>query len=338
MVTKKLLAKQNIYGQKRITFSVYRLKVGAKFLIKGEKNMKKSVTFINGDLKMAGNLYLPEGFEESKKYSGIVVVHPGGGVKEQTAGVYAQKLSDNGFVALAFDASCQGESEGEPRLLEDPYARVEDVRCAIDYLTTLPYIDQEKIGALGICAGGGYAVSAAQTERRIKAVATVSAVDIGAMFRGEASVETQLQTLEAVAKQRTAEANGTEVNQLTWAPDTLEEINEDTPVLLREAYDYYRTPRAQHPNSTNRFKSTSMDKLMSFSASSQIGTYLTQPMLLIVGTEADTRGYSDQFYSLSNGPKELFEVEGATHIAMYDIPEYIGQAVPKLTDFFGKNL
>lgn len=212
------------------------------------------------------------------------------------------------------------------------------MRCAIDYLTTLPYIDQEKIGALGICAGGGYAVSVAQTERRIKAVATVSAVDIGAMFRGEASVETQLQTLEAVAKQRTAEANGTEVNQLTWAPDTLEEINEDTPVLLREAYDYYRTPRAQHPNSPNRFQFTSMDKLMSFSASSQIGTYLTQPMLLIVGTEADTRGYSDQFYSLSNGPKELFEVEGATHIDMYDIPKYVDQAVPKLTEFFGKNL
>ncbi|RBN37579.1 hypothetical protein DMN50_29760, partial [Priestia megaterium] len=98
------------------------------------------------------------------------------------------------------------------------------------------------------------------------------------------------------------------------------------------------TARAQHPNSTNRFKFTSVDKIMSFSASSQISIYLTQPMLLIVGTEADTRGYSDQFYALSNGPKELFEVEGATHIAMYDIPEYVGQAVPKLTDFFGKNL
>lgn len=300
--------------------------------------MKKSVTFKNGHLNMAGHLYLPKGFDENKKYPAVVSVHPGGGVKEQTAGLYAQKLSDKGFVMLAFDASCQGESEGEPRLLEDPYARVEDVRCAVDYLTTLPYVDQEKIGALGICAGGGYAVSAAQTERRIKAVATVSAVDIGAMFRGEVSVETQLQTLEAVAKQRTAEANGTEMNQITWAPDALEEINEDTPVLLREAYDYYRTPRVQHPNSTNRFQFTSMDKLMSFSASSQISTYLTQTMLLIVGTEADTRAYSEQFYALSNGPKELFWVEGATHIAMYDIPEYVGQAVTKLTEFFGGNL
>ncbi|MFS0907111.1 alpha/beta hydrolase [Priestia aryabhattai] len=300
--------------------------------------MKKSVTFKNGHLNMAGNLYLPEGYDESKKYSGIVVVHPGGGVKEQTAGVYAQNLSDNGFVALAFDASCQGESEGEPRLLEDPYARVEDVRCAVDYLTTLPYVDQEKIGALGICAGGGYVVAAAPTERRIKAVATVSAVDIGAMFRGEASVETQLQTLEAVAKQRTAEVNGAEAHFLTYAPDTLEEMDENTPVLMREAYDYYRTPRAQHPNSPNRFLFTSVDKLMAFSATTQISDYLTQPMLMIAGTEADTCAYSEKFYELSNGPKEIFWIEGATHIAMYDIPEYVGQAVTKLTEFFQKNI
>ncbi|PFK43354.1 hypothetical protein COD13_00005 [Priestia megaterium] len=287
---------------------------------------------------MAGNLYLPEGFDENKKYPAIVSVHPGGGVKEQTAGLYAQKLSNNGFVALAFDASCQGESEGEPRLLEDPYARVEDVRCAVDYLTTLPYVNQEKIGALGICAGGGYVVAAAPTERRIKAVATVSAVDIGAMFRGEASVETQLQTLEAVAKQRTAEVNGAEAHFLTYAPDTLEEMDENTPVLMREAYDYYRTPRAQHPNSPNRFLFKSVDKLMAFSATTQISDYLTQPMLLIAGTEADTRGYSEQFYELSNGPKELFWVKGATHIAMYDIPEYVDQSVNKLTEFFWENI
>ncbi|MBG9587127.1 alpha/beta hydrolase [Cytobacillus firmus] len=300
--------------------------------------MKKSVAFKNGQINIAGNLYLPEGFDENKKYSGIVVAHPGGGVKEQTAGLYAERLSNQGYISLAFDASCQGDSEGSPRLLEDPYARVEDVRCAVDYLTTLPYVDRDKIGALGVCAGGGYVVAATQTERRIKAVATVSAVDLGAMFRGEASVETQLQTLEAVANQRTAEANGTEVNLQTWAPDSQEDIDENTPMLMREAYDYYRTPRAQHPNSPNRFRFTSVDKILSFSASAQIGTYLTQPMLLIVGTEADTRGYSDQFYALSNGPKELFEVEGATHIAMYDIPEYVGQAVTKLSEFYGANL
>ncbi|WP_310232830.1 alpha/beta hydrolase [Brevibacillus nitrificans] len=286
---------------------------------------------------MAGDLYLPGGFEESKKYPALVTVHPGGGVKEQTAGLYAQNLANQGFVALAFDASYQGESGGEPRLLEDPTARVEDIRAAVDYLTTLPFVDEEKIGALGICAGGGYAVAAAQTERRIKAVATVSAVDIGAMFRGE-DAAANLQTLEAVAKQRTAEAKGAEAMFLNWAPNCAEEINENTAVLMREAYDYYRTPRAQHPNSTNRFLFSSLDKLMAFSASSQIGTYLTQPLLLVVGSEADTRSYSEHFYALSNGPKELFWVEGATHIAMYDIPEYVTQAVTKLTAFYGEHL
>ncbi|MDR7317135.1 fermentation-respiration switch protein FrsA (DUF1100 family) [Brevibacillus nitrificans] len=280
---------------------------------------------------------MPGGFEESKKYPALVTVHPGGGVKEQTAGLYAQNLANQGFVALAFDASYQGESGGEPRLLEDPTARVEDIRAAVDYLTTLPFVDEEKIGALGICAGGGYAVAAAQTERRIKAVATVSAVDIGAMFRGE-DAAANLQTLEAVAKQRTAEAKGAEAMFLNWAPNCAEEINENTAVLMREAYDYYRTPRAQHPNSTNRFLFSSLDKLMAFSASSQIGTYLTQPLLLVVGSEADTRSYSEHFYALSNGPKELFWVEGATHIAMYDIPEYVTQAVTKLTAFYGEHL
>ncbi|MED4572703.1 alpha/beta hydrolase [Brevibacillus agri] len=286
---------------------------------------------------MAGDLYLPARFDESKQYPAIVTVHPGGGVKEQTAGLYAQKLAEQGFVALAFDASCQGESEGEPRLLEDPAARVEDVRSAVDYLTTLPFVDEEKIGALGICAGGGYAVAAAPTERRIKAVATVSAVDIGAMFRGEDSAAA-LQTLEAVAKQRTAEAKGTDSLFLNWASNTLEESRQAPSVLMREAYDYYRTPRAQHPNSTNRFLFRSLDKVMAFSATTLISTFLTQPLLLIAGSEADTHSYSEQFYALSNGPKELFWVEGATHIAMYDIPEYVGQAVTKLAEFFGKNL
>ncbi len=299
--------------------------------------MKTSITFKNGLLHMAGDLYLPTDFDEAKKYAAVVTVHPGGGVKEQTAGLYAQRLAEQGYVALAFDASYQGESGGEPRLLEDPFARVEDVRSAVDYLTTLPFVDAEKIGALGICAGGGYAVAAAQTERRIKAVATVSAVDIGAMFRGEDSAAA-LQTLEAVGKQRTAEATGTEAMFLHWAPNSLEERAQATSVLMQEAYDYYRTPRAQHPNSTNRFLFSSLDKLMAFSATTNIGTFLTQPLLLIAGSEAGTRSYSEQFFALSNGPKELFWVDGATHIAMYDIPEYVAQAVTKLTAFFGENL
>ena len=118
----------------------------------------KSIKFRNGSIEMAANLFLPEGFSESKKYPAIAVAHPGGGVKEQTAGLYASKLAEEGFVTLAFDASYQGESSGEPRQLENPSTRVEDISAAIDYLTTLPYVDRDSIGVLGICAGGGYAV------------------------------------------------------------------------------------------------------------------------------------------------------------------------------------
>jgi fermentation-respiration switch protein FrsA (DUF1100 family) len=197
-----------------------------------------SVIFNKGSLKIAGNLYLPEKMEPNKKYPAIVVVHPGGGVKEQTAGLYAQKLSQQGFIALAFDAAHQGASEGFPRFLEDPAARVEDIRSAVDYLTTLSYVEADKIGALGICAGGGYAISAAQTEHRIKAVAGVSAVDIGLTFRtgwdGKGSLADQIKTLEAVAKQRTAEANGTDPMYVHYVPE-VNELTEKTEPDLREA-------------------------------------------------------------------------------------------------------
>lgn len=290
---------------------------------------------------MKGNLYLPENFDETRTYPAIVCVHPGGGVKEQVSGLYAEKLSEQGFIALAFDASHQGESGGKPRLLEDPATRVEDVRSAVDYLTTLSYINNDKIGAIGICAGGGYAINAAQTEHRIKAVASISAVDIGAMFRGEGSggtAEANVKTLEAVAAQHTAEANGEEPMYMTYVPDSPEGFDENTLVLMKEGYEYYRTERGQHPNSTNKFLFTSFDKIMAFSAFAQIGTLLSQPLLVIAGSEADTKGFSEQAYAMTNGPKEILLVEGATHIAMYDTPEYVKQAVEKLKEFFEKYL
>ena len=110
---------------------------------------------------IAANVYFPANFDKSKKYAAVVVSHPGGGVKEQTAGLYASKLAENGLIAIAFDRSYQGESTGEPRQLENPYVSTEDVSAVIDYLTTLPYVDQEKIGAMGICAGAGYSANAA---------------------------------------------------------------------------------------------------------------------------------------------------------------------------------
>jgi fermentation-respiration switch protein FrsA (DUF1100 family) len=300
--------------------------------------MVETVSFRNKAVEIAGHLHLPENFSEDKKYPARVGIHPAGGVKEQTIGHYARKLAEHGFVTVVYDSSYQGASGGEPRLLEDPTTRVEDARCAADFLTTLPFVDSERMGVFGICAGGGYAISVAQTERRFKAVATVSAAPMGEgsrSFLGHLSpVAEQIGTLEMVAQQRTAEARGAKPLYAPFVPETLEEIDENTPDLLREGYDYYRTPRGRHPNSKGRFLLTSMDKMFAFSTFDQIPELLTQPMLLIAGSKADTKVFSDQAYKLSEGPKELFVVEGATHIALYDVPEYVDQAIPKMVDFF----
>ena len=162
--------------------------------------MVKEVSFNNKANKLAGHLHLPENFSVDRKYPALVGIHPAGGVKEQVIGLYAKKLSAQGYVVLVYDASYQGESEGEPRLLEDPTTRVEDARCAADYLTTLPYVDEERMGVYGVCAGGGYAISVAQTERRFKAVATVSAASVGESSRNflgyKLSIEDQIKNVE----------------------------------------------------------------------------------------------------------------------------------------------
>jgi fermentation-respiration switch protein FrsA (DUF1100 family) len=300
--------------------------------------MYKAVSFNNKAVEIAGHLHLPNNFSESESYPALVGIHPAGGVKEQTIGQYAARLAAQGFVVLVFDASYQGESGGEPRLLEDPTARVEDARCAVDFLTTLPFVDVERMGVFGICAGGGYAISVAQTERRFKAVATVSAAPMGegsrAFLGHVAPVSDQIAALEAAARQRTAEARGESPLYVPFVPESLEDIDEHTPDLLREGYDYYRTPRGQHPNSKGRFLLTSMDRMYAFSAFDQIPEFLTQPMLLIAGSKADTKVFSDQAFELSQGPKEMLVVEGATHIAMYDVPEYVDQAIARMAQFF----
>jgi fermentation-respiration switch protein FrsA (DUF1100 family) len=304
--------------------------------------MIKSVSFRNKAVEIAGHLHLPDDFSEDKTYPAIVGIHPAGGVKEQTIGLYAKRLAAHGFVTLVYDSSYQGASGGEPRLLEDPTTRVEDARCGADFLTTLPFVDTERMGVFGICAGGGYAISVAQTERRFKALATVSAAPMGESVRAfmghTVPAAEHIRTLNMVANQRTAEARGEEPQYAPFVPERLEDIDENTPDMLREGYDYYRTPRGAHPNSKGRFLLTSMDKMYAFSTFDLIPELLTQPMLLIAGSKADTKLFSDQAYELSNGPKELFVVDGATHIAMYDVPEYVDQAVAKLAEFYSKNL
>jgi fermentation-respiration switch protein FrsA (DUF1100 family) len=302
----------------------------------------QSVTFPNRDNTIVGDLYLPKAFDKSKKYPAIIIGHPAGGVKEQTAGLYAQKLAEQGYITLAFDASYQGESGGEPRYLEDPAVRVEDFRAATDYLSIHnTSVDANKIGVLAICGGGGFAIKAAQTDHRLKAVATISMVDLGQLRRDglNGTLKSQIQQrLEEVGKQRIIEANGGPIKYGNYVPISLEAIPENAPLLYREGYEYYRTERGQHPNSTNKYIFTSLDKLMDFTALDHVEMISPRPLLLITGSKADTRYFSEEAYTKANDPKELFEIQGASHIDMYDVPEYVQQAVKKLADFFSRNL
>jgi len=303
----------------------------------------QSITFqnLNGQgITMAANIYLPAGFDASQKYPAIVVTHPGGGVKEQTAGLYASKLAENGFVAIAFDASYQGASSGMPRQLENPYIRTEDISAVIDYLTGLEYVDTARISAMGICAGGGYAANAAINDRRIKALATVSAVNIGAMFRN--GWENTVKDADAVgyldfgSQARSADAAQAQLAMLPLAPMR----EEDAPnAELREAWEYYHTPRCAHPNAPGFMLTRSLTQIISYDAYNKAEAFLTQPVLAIVGSEAGSKWMSDDLLArAASTDKQLHVVNGANHMSLYDVAQYVAEAVATLVPFFQRTL
>ena len=304
----------------------------------------KHVSFKNGSIDIAGDLRLPDSWSETESYPALVIVTPGSSVKEQAAGIYAQRLAEKGYVTLAFDPSYQGESGGEPRDLEDPSARVEDVRCAVDYMMTLPYVSEDQLGVLGICAGGGYAVNAALTEHRFKAVGTVVAVNIGRANRqADASPNAVAMTLKAVGEQRTLEARGGKPRRENWIPDSPEAAKEagvvDKDTL--EAVDFYRTPRGYNKFSTNRMYFRSMGLMLGFDAFHLVSELLTQPLQVIVGGRLGTTfSYSDgkTLYERAPNKKDFFVVEGAGHYEMYDTPQYVDQAVERLDVFYKEHL
>jgi uncharacterized protein len=295
------------------------------------------VTFPNQLTNMDGNLFALSNMEKTKRYPTLVVVHPFGGVKEQTAGIYARKMAEKGYVTLAFDASHQGESGGYPRDTENPAERLEDIRCAVDYLTTLPMVDEDRIGLIGVCAGGSYALGVAPTELRAKAIASVSLWDLGVTAREGWPAPTYDRTnvLVEIGKQRTSEARGQTIRR---DASFLKEMPKNVPQIIEESYDYYRTPRAQHPNSRSVFVFTDFARLMDFNYYSQIERVAPRPLLFIVGTEAATLFMSKAGYEKAKEPKEWFEIPGATHHQLYDDEAAVGKAVAKLEEFFGRSL
>lgn len=300
----------------------------------------EKVKFNNRGIEMAGNLFLPEAMEAGKTYPAIVCASPAGAVKEQSSGLYAKKLAEQGFVTLAFDPSHQAESGGYPRYEENPYDRVEDIRAAVDYLTTLRYVDRNRIAAMGLCAGAGYSINAALTDRRIKVLVGVSGTDAGAVIRdgwtGGATTEEKIKFLEMVSEERTAEANGAEPIFGNYVP---ENVTDDLPVTMKEAHDYYRTPRAQYPTSENKVRLTSMSNIYTFEAFHLIDELLTQPLLMIAGSKSDALYVSERAINrAASKVKELYLIDGATHIDMYDRQPYVDEAIGKMTSFLKEHL
>jgi fermentation-respiration switch protein FrsA (DUF1100 family) len=294
----------------------------------------------NANITIAAIINFPEGFSNSQKYPAIIVSHPGGGVKEQTAGLYAQKLAKQGFVTIAYDASYQGESTGEPRQLENPYIRTEDISAVLDYLTTLPYVDTDKIGAMGICAGAGYTANAAINDHRIKAVGTVSAVNIGAMFRNgwdnNVKDADALPYLVAGSNARTSDASGAAIATMPLAPMKEEDApNEE----LRQAWEYYHTDRCQYPTAPGYATARSLSQIISYDAYNKAEAFLTQPLLAIAGSNAGSKWMSDDLIArAASKDKAIHIVDGANHMSLYDIPQYVDEAVSVLVPFFQKNL
>jgi fermentation-respiration switch protein FrsA (DUF1100 family) len=301
---------------------------------------KTNVTFDSDGISLAGHLYVPD--DAAGPGPALVISHPGSGVKEQAAGLYAQRLADRGFVTLVFDAAFQGESGGEPRGVEDPAQRVEDIKAAVSYLAIRDEVDADRIGAFGICAGGGYVLPATASDHRIKAVGAVSAVDIARQFRlgadGAQDPRVFQGLLTAAARARTTEAEGKEPTTLRIFPDTEEQARQLGGEHGAEGFQYYCTPLGFHPRSAKFFTWPSVDKMAIFDAFASVPLIGQRPMLLVMGTHAVTSWMGVDAFHRATGPKEIYWIDGATHVSLYHKEEQVGPAVEKLSAFFTESL
>ena len=307
---------------------------------KGKVNIHPVKYKLNG-IDIAANVYTPANYDATKKYAAIAIAHPNGGIKEQTAGLYAQRLAEAGYVTIAADAAYQGASGGQPRHVDKPANRIEDIRGMADFISQYAGVDANRLGVLGICGGGGYTLKAAQSDKRFKAVATLSMFNSGEVRRNGFQ-NSQLNTIQERLKQasnaRAQEAAGAKVVYAGVATVADEEIAKTSTDLYREGYQYYYRTHA-HPNSTFLYTMSSLLDLMTWDATSNMDL-IHQPLLMMAGSKADTKYMTDEAFDKATNAKnkELFLIDGATHIQTYWKPEYVSQAVNKLFKFYQTNL
>ncbi|MBO8136500.1 MULTISPECIES: alpha/beta hydrolase [Dickeya] len=308
--------------------------------VKGKVNIHPVKYDLHG-IQIAANVYTPANYDPAKKYPAVVVAHPNGGVKEQVAGLYAQRLAEHGYITITADAAYQGASGGMPRSVDKPANRIEDIHGMADYISQYPGVDTARIGLLGICGGGGYSLKAAQTDKRFKALATLSMFDSG-LVRRNGYQDSQISTIQERLKQASdARAKEVTTGEVSYSGDanlTDEQIAKLPYDLYRQGYEYYWKTHA-HPNSTFRYTTSSLLDLMSFDAQSNIDL-INQPLLMMAGTKADSLYMTESAFKKATGTKnkQLFLIDGATHIETYWVPRYVDQAMKKLDTFFDQNI
>lgn len=317
---------------------------GANNFYASDKVVTRQVVFKNQyRMAVAGKLFTPKALGKDAKAAALVIGHPMGAVKEQSANLYATQMAERGFVTLSLDLSFWGESEGLPRNAVSPDIYAEDFSAAVDFLRSQAFVDGERIGAIGICGSGSFVISAAKIDPRMKAIATVSMYDMGTATRSalnhSQTPEQRQQVIATAATQRDAEFRG---GATQYTGGTVHELSAETHPIQREFYDFYRTPRGEYtppggsPLTTTHPTLTSNVKFMNFYPFNDIETISPRPMLFITGDQAHSKEFSEDAFHRAAEPKELHLVPGAGHVDLYDRVNLIPWA--KLTAFFNRHL
>ncbi|MBO0494380.1 alpha/beta hydrolase [Pseudomonas sp. Marseille-Q1929] len=306
----------------------------------GKVNIHPVKYKLNG-LDIAANVYTPANYDAQRKYPVVVVAHPNGGVKEQVAGLYAQRMADQGYITITADAAYQGASGGEPRNVDKPAHRIEDIHGMADFIASYPGADATRLGLLGICGGGGYSLAAARTDKRFASIATVSMFNSGLVRRNgyqDSQVATIQERLQQASAARAQEVAGGAVVYTGDVKLTDEQVAKLPFDLYRQGFEYYGKTHA-HPNSTFKYTLSSLLDLMSFDATDQI-ELIDKPLLMIAGSKADSLYMTEQAFAKATGTqdKQLFKIEGATHIETYWVPAYVDSAIEQLTAFYARTL